>query len=35
MQYKYVLESIALNMTTYELGFLSVFIPVHIINSIN
>ncbi len=35
MQYKYVLESIAVNMTTYEFRFLSVFIPINIINSIN
>ncbi len=35
MQYKYVLESIALDMITYELRFLSVFIAVHMINSIN
>ncbi len=35
MQYKYILESIAVNMTTYEFRFLSVFIPINIINSIN
>lgn len=32
MQYKYVLESIALSMNTYELIFLSVFIPINMIN---
>ncbi len=35
MLYNYVFESIALNMTTYELRFLSVFIPINIIKSIN
>lgn len=32
MQYKYVLESKALNMTTYEFRFESVFLPINIIN---
>ncbi len=35
MQYKYVLESIALNMTTYEFRFESVFISINMINSLN